>query len=137
MTAADVIEAARKYLGVPFKHQGRSPLGLDCVGLVILVCRTLGLRPGRPAPQDYGRMPTAALLAQVRKHCIELEAPEPGCMILIRFPRELLCQHAALCTGQNLIHAYSTSRKVVEHGYRMHWVKWTHSYWWLQGVQRG
>jgi len=37
----DIENAARKYLGVPWKHQGRNEYGLDCVGLGILVAHDL------------------------------------------------------------------------------------------------
>ncbi len=40
VTEQDMIS---KYLGVPFKHQGRSLEGLDCYGLLILVYRDLGI----------------------------------------------------------------------------------------------
>ena len=32
-----------KYLGIPFKHRGRTLGGLDCYGLIILVHRELGI----------------------------------------------------------------------------------------------
>lgn len=32
---------ARQWLGVPFKHQGRSRIGVDCVGLVAVCCAAI------------------------------------------------------------------------------------------------
>lgn len=41
---ADAIVAeARTWLGVPWRHQGRSRAGVDCAGLVVLVARALEL----------------------------------------------------------------------------------------------
>jgi cell wall-associated NlpC family hydrolase len=39
------VGAARKYIGVPFSHQGRDPFktGLDCGGLILVVARELEL----------------------------------------------------------------------------------------------
>ena len=42
-TSLDVVATARAYLGVPWRHQGRSRLGLDCAGLIVLTARDLGL----------------------------------------------------------------------------------------------
>jgi cell wall-associated NlpC family hydrolase len=35
VTGRSLIEAARRYLGVPYKHKGRDHDGLDCAGLVL------------------------------------------------------------------------------------------------------
>lgn len=40
-----IVEAARKYIGVPWQHQGRNKFGIDCVGLLVLVAKDLGLNP--------------------------------------------------------------------------------------------
>lgn len=37
MKRNDIITEARKWLDTPFVHQGRSDMGLDCVGLIIKV----------------------------------------------------------------------------------------------------
>jgi hypothetical protein len=42
ITPARILTAARAHLGAPFRHQGRSADGMDCVGLLVLVGRTLG-----------------------------------------------------------------------------------------------
>ena len=38
-----IIAAARAWLGVPWRHQGRTRQGVDCAGLVVLVGREFGL----------------------------------------------------------------------------------------------
>ena len=40
----------RKYLGIPFKHNGRSMDGVDCLGLMLLVLRDAGVN----LPNDDG-----------------------------------------------------------------------------------
>ena len=41
----DIITEARRWIGTPWRHQGRSRAGVDCVGLIVLVARALGLEP--------------------------------------------------------------------------------------------
>lgn len=48
-------ELAMRYEGVPFQHMGRSVRGLDCVGLLVMVARDLGLDP--IDSDHYGREP--------------------------------------------------------------------------------
>lgn len=43
LTRAAIITAARAQLGTPFRHQGRSAQGVDCVGLLICIGRALDL----------------------------------------------------------------------------------------------
>lgn len=43
VTRADVVAEARSWVGVPFRHMGRDRRGVDCIGLVVVVGRALGL----------------------------------------------------------------------------------------------
>ncbi|MCF8496109.1 MAG: C40 family peptidase [Alphaproteobacteria bacterium] len=47
---ADLLDTARKFLGMPYLYGGRSALGIDCSGLVQLCV----LRRGLPCPRDSG-----------------------------------------------------------------------------------
>ncbi len=38
-----IIDTARTWIGVPWRHQGRSRAGVDCIGLGVVVGRELGL----------------------------------------------------------------------------------------------
>lgn len=111
--AGAVIAQARGYLGVPFRHQGRSRTGVDCAGLVICVACDLGL-PIRDY-RAYGRLPRGdTLLRVLREQCTEYRGdPLPGSIALMRFERDP--QHLAIIAGPTIIHSLSTSRKVVEH----------------------
>lgn len=39
----EIVEAARKYKGTKFKKLGRSKAGMDCVGLLVMAGRDVGL----------------------------------------------------------------------------------------------
>lgn len=44
VTRDDIVAAARRYIGVPFRKGGRSDKSIDCVGLLIKVHQDLGLQ---------------------------------------------------------------------------------------------
>ncbi len=43
MTRADVVAEARSWIGTRFRPKGRSRLGVDCVGLLVMVGRAFGV----------------------------------------------------------------------------------------------
>jgi len=46
-------ELCRKYVGVPYEHQGRTLEGLDCWGLIILAYREIGVEVLDLTDYDY------------------------------------------------------------------------------------
>jgi len=49
------VEAARKYLGMPFRHMARGPRRVDCAGLILCAFRDVGIElEDMPV---YGREP--------------------------------------------------------------------------------
>lgn len=133
--SSDVIDEARKWLGVPFQHQGRTRFGIDCAGLVEQVALALGVLPaGYRAPRNYARRPNGTMHELVTTYCAKLARAEPGCIVLFQFPKATTPGHIGICTGATLIHAHARTRRVVEHGYREPWLGWTHSTWRLPGL---
>lgn len=120
MSDRKLVEAARAYLGTPFKHRGRTRRGLDCAGLVVVSFQDLG----RPVVDKrvYGREPHKDGLRQVVESN-SLERVEdgdwrPGDIALMRFVREP--HHLGIfgdysLGGLSLIHSYGDVGKVVEH----------------------
>lgn len=133
----DVIEAARALIGTPYRHQGRTVNGVDCVGLPILIMDRLGVVPKELTRANYGRLTHAELLSTTERYCIRLPQPELGCLLLIRWPREESPGHSAIYMDKGIIHAWQMLQRVVEHGYRGAWVRLTHSCWRLPGVRCG
>lgn len=85
-------DAARAYIGVRFRHRGRSRLGVDCVGLGVLAYFDCGVEVedfrlyGREPHRDglVGRM-TRALGEPVHVGAAPLSALQDGDVIVLRF----------------------------------------------------
>lgn len=145
ITAEQFVAGARSLVGVPWLHQGRSRRGIDCIGLPKLAAESQGLDVdgflgdlGVVDSRNYGRTPSGGLLATLERHCQKIEEPVTGCLILIQFPGEKMPRHFGIYTGKGtIIHANGKIGRVVEHGYRMSWVRWTHSFWLARGVDYG
>lgn len=126
-----VVETARSYLGVPWRHQGRTRRGIDCLGLV-----ALSIGAVRPVVdrQGYGRTPyNAQLRASLVEHFgepVSKDAMRPADVVTIRWTGEehhvgIIGDHP---DGLSLIHAYSvgTGGKVIEHRLDAHWLDLVH-----------
>lgn len=137
MTGSDFVRAARELVGVPYRHQGRTVRGVDCIGLLLLAASRVGVLPLELGRRDYGRTPLDELLAGLGAHCEQLDVPEPGCIVAIRWPGDRRAGHVAICAGETLIHSYSNCGRVVEHGFRGKWTQWVVSLWWPRGLTRG
>lgn len=49
----EVVECAKKYLGVKYVYGGSSPSGFDCSGLVQYVCKSVGISVNRTAASQF------------------------------------------------------------------------------------
>ena len=111
-----IIAAARECLGINFKHQGRGEGGIDCVGLLAYVADRLEIETNDRT--DYAKNPKGTLLInaldeQKFLRRIKVRKIKTGDVLVIKIGRNP--QHVAIFTGENIIHAYVKSRKVVEH----------------------
>jgi cell wall-associated NlpC family hydrolase len=136
-TADDVVTAARSWLGVPFRHQGRDRRGIDCVGLPVVILQELGAVESDFEIRDYPRTPFQGNLeARILAHCTPLTDYVPGCLVAIKWQRSLA--HVAIHTDTNtLIHAYGRKphMAVIEHGFRGAWrARYAVGAWALPGV---
>lgn len=142
-TVADILQVARSWMHTPFRHHGRvKGAGVDCIGLVIEVCREVGLveAAGLPATWDhlgYGRFPdtytpTLSLLTYFTP--VTRQTMQPGDIALFR---TLTGQPAHMgflgdaAEPWSLIHAFQarTQRlaRVQEHRLGGHWLGCLHS----------
>ena len=118
MTPEAFVEAARGWLGVPWRHLGRTRAGVDCIGLVLVAAAAAGLDIEDPAP--YAREPQgAALMHGVLAHGTRVTETRPGDVLVFRMG--LYGGHVGIATthrtfgGPAVLHAYAPHRHVVEH----------------------
>lgn len=117
--------AARRYLGVPFLHQGRDPsVGIDCVGLLVLAARDCELH--ELAAQDftsYARNPAHGELERRLGAALgpSVCCPLPGDVVSVDFKGQT--RHVGIVGEHNgrltLIHTYTSA--VIEHGIDDKW----------------
>lgn len=117
MTPDSFVAAGRCWLGVPWRHLGRSRAGVDCIGLVLLAAAKAGLSIPDPAP--YAREPQgAALMRGVLAHGVRVADALPGDVLVFRMG--LYGGHVGIATqhrtygGPGVLHAYAPHRHVVE-----------------------
>lgn len=127
-------EIARKYIGTPFRHQGRIPgHGLDCAGVVVCAMREAGLDPFdwkgyNAAPRDSEILAYAAANAEQ----LALEEAAPGDVIVIRYCKGAPLHFVVLSGDGKLIHANQTA--VMEHAITPAWRRRMLSAWRVRGL---
>lgn len=98
MSESTVVEtglhiAARRYIGVPFRHLGRNPArALDCVGLGVVAAREMGWEVEDLG--NYSKDPANGVLeAMLERNCgapvarepVQLSDMQPGDVVAIHF----------------------------------------------------
>jgi cell wall-associated NlpC family hydrolase len=151
VSRAALVAEARSWVGVPFRHQGRSREGVDCAGLLVVVARAVGLEA--PDGADYPKRPDGAALRRVlAEHLVQrarIADARPGDVALIRGAppagRSRPCHLAWV--GEDgrgrltLIHAAAAGDpgtagegRVIEHGITGEWRARIVSVWTVPGV---
>lgn len=121
--------------GAPYLHQGRGPVGFDCVGLVLAALEDQGVVVN--APSNYGRYPTGRVLLDAIEqaglvHRITSPGFEPADILLFTMEPRLGPQHMAVYLENNqFMHAVSTSQFVRRGSLGHYWMdRLTHKYRW-------
>ena len=118
MDKNSIIEAARKYLDIPYRHQGRCVAGMDCIGLVIAVGRDLGCT--LDDIYAYEKIPDPQTLYEgLDANFTRVLRYQPGDILVLRINREP--QHIAIYTGSTMIHSYERAGKVCENRFSEGW----------------
>lgn len=116
-----IVDTARSYLDVPWHHVGRSRGGVDCVGLVIMVCHELGIP--YEDQRTYTRGPQVQnFLAAIRSQtnpAADFNFRRPGQLAIFRqtiFPMHIGILAKDAYGSLTVIHAAAKHRRVVEEG---------------------
>ncbi len=113
MNQANIIAAARGWLGTPYRHQASlKGLGCDCLGLIRGVWREVHGREPEVMPAyspDWAEAGGTEALAEAgRRHLLEIPCAEyqPGDVLLFRWKPHLPAKHAGIATTASaMIHA--------------------------------
>lgn len=122
MTRAEVIAKAREFVGVRYRHKGRSrENGVDCIGLLIAVGQAFHVP--YTDQQHYTDYPTheRALIAALDAHLERRGVAEPWDGLIGVFSERRLPAHVGIFTrlhgALHLVHARLSERRVVEEYY--------------------
>ena len=115
---------ARRWLGTPFRHQGRSADGIDCVGLLVMIARALDL-PHDDVTGYTRRAKGMGFLEHFHAHLTEIApaAIAPGDVLV--FVEALAPCHTGILSDRlgvpHLIHAHGLRGRVLEEPYLGEW----------------
>ena len=132
-TTADgeaLVAAARAYIGVPFRHAGRSMQGVDCIGLLLCAAHDAGVTTYDET--HYGTaVDTDRLRRQIEEVCALVWSPvdtddprdeaQPGDVLLFQVMASP--QHTGMFTGEGFVHAYQGVGYVVETPLEGRWLR--------------
>jgi cell wall-associated NlpC family hydrolase len=119
----EFVSLARDWVGVPYRHQGRSRTGVDCIGLAICVAHEL--RISDFDIDGYGRVPSGRMMARMMRDMLDpvsLADAAPGDLLHMAFSGQP--QHIAIMSSADpdrIIHADANIGRVVEHGLDAVW----------------
>lgn len=122
---ADIIAAARGYIGVAWRHQGRTRArGIDCFGLVIRAAADCGITV--PDEVGYARIPDGfALQAGLRARFDPIRITEVRPGDLLGFAEGHFPCHIGIATpgraGLAMVHAHARRRRVMEEPLDQDW----------------
>ena len=126
MKREQIVAEARRYKEpkTPWRHRGRTATGLDCAGLVTIVCDAFG--ETYIDDTGYGRLPDGERFVEHFKAQFNLvDGPlKPGMIVLLR-DGPLPCHCGFIARDQfgrlTLIHSSVMGRGVVEEVWDKHW----------------
>jgi cell wall-associated NlpC family hydrolase len=120
ITRKSIVNVARSYLDVPWRHMGRSKTGMDCVGLPYLVALALGI-DAQDYPEPYRREPDNAKLTRFLATQLEQRRPPLKIGMVLALRDTVQPCHIGILSSKNgvphLIHASVYKRMVVEEPY--------------------
>lgn len=123
MLRQEIITEARRHLGKPWRHRGRTPMGVDCIGLVCLVGDAFTI-PYEDI-EGYSRNPDGRFVDHVKKFLIyrDPQVVAPGSVVILRDQHQP-CHIGFISEKYDrfyLLHASLAKRAVVEEEWDGYW----------------
>jgi len=109
-TREDIVAEARRWLGTPFRHQGRV-LGeaVDCGGIIVCLARRFGLDQGYLDPPGYPPQPHTDFMERLLDSYadpVPVKSRRPADIITFAFGRNI--HHLGILTEENrILHAWN------------------------------
>ena len=132
----DIINEARKWLGIPWRHQGRTKKGIDCIGLILNVGKSLGLIDYNLRIQNYSRLPDPINTQNtINQYVLQSEEMDTGDILWIKITN--IPMHFAFYDKEKgtIIHSFQTIGKVAEQTFDNKWRKRLHSHYRFIGIE--
>lgn len=102
VNGSEVVDEAKKYIGVPYRNGGTTMNGLDCSGLVVAVYKRFGVALPRSSHDqaDFGLQ-------------IDRSGLKPGDLVFFRTSGTTRISHVGIYSGNGqFIHASTRARRV-------------------------
>ncbi len=118
ITHKQIIKTARKYIDVPWEHQGRSYFGVDCLGLLVLVAKELKFNPIDVIDYSMFYNPKLLIKGFLNNGCrkIAISNAVSGDMVLINVGKAPM--HVGILSWKDnvrhIIHSYRPAKFVRE-----------------------
>lgn len=119
-----IVDYARSYKGVKWKHMGRSRQGVDCAGLVIMVAKRIGYKDPNFNTTNYARLPEGYnFINYFKDHLTQIpnNACTKGDVLVVKAQSRYPCHCGILNIDDNgyktFIHASAKDKMVLEEPY--------------------
>ncbi len=114
-----VMDVARTWVGVPWRHQGRTrENGIDCVGLPLLIGMELGYMEEGSVPANYPRRPDSTMVPLFHKYLVRIKPNEEQIGDIVVFADGSHPCHCGILTTRpgivTVVHAHAHDRRVIE-----------------------
>lgn len=111
-----LIEQALKWKGTPWVDGGRSPSGIDCLGLLVVSVRDAGL-PVQDHTELRSQSGMKMLVDAALRYCDEIPVRDMrrGALLLAHIKGERDAKHIMIYDGYAVIHCGMHWNKVVHH----------------------
>lgn len=120
-----IVDTARGFIGSRWRHRGRKPWAVDCIGVLVAAVEAGGIKMHDRT--DYGREPwNDGLRQEMQRHFGRpVDDMQPGDVVLVTWPNTPEPSHVGIVAdychgGLSLIHAHSTWG-VAEHRIDDYW----------------